>query len=243
MSAEPLKLEGLSFAYGELPVIHWLDVEIAAGEFVALVGPSGCGKSTLLELIAGHQRPTSGQVRCRGVIRTITQADGLFPWMTVRENIGLGLRRLDAKSGSAQIDAWLELTGMMEFASLYPHQISGGMRQRVELARILAGNADVLLMDEPFSALDYQARLSMREELVRVLALQPRTVLLVTHDIPEAVQLADRVFVLSERPTRICRSIQLETPRPRDLTSPEVIDALGNIHAEIGKTRSAIGVA
>jgi ABC-type nitrate/sulfonate/bicarbonate transport system ATPase subunit len=136
-----LHIDGISFKRAGLPVIHWLDAEIVEGEFVAIVGPSGCDKTTLLDLLSGHLTPTDGTLRRKGTVRTIYQQDGLFPWLTVRENLGLGLRKLSARKRDPQLDEWLELIGLKDFESHYPHQLSGGMRQRVELARILAGNA------------------------------------------------------------------------------------------------------
>ncbi|MCK6550295.1 ABC transporter ATP-binding protein [Myxococcota bacterium] len=235
MSAEiAVHIEGMGHSYGSLEVIRRLDVEIAKGEFVAIVGPSGCGKTTLLNLLSGYLTPTKGKVHRSGTVRTIYQTDGLFPWLSVAGNIGLGLRHEPEAERDAIVKEWLEHIRLEEFANHYPHQLSGGMRQRVELARILAGRADVLLMDEPFSALDYQTRLNMRGELARVLAKAKRTVVFVTHDIPEAAQLADRVLVLSGRPSRLVREIRMTSPRPRDLTFPDVAKAVEDIHTDFG---------
>jgi len=174
-------------------------------------------------------------VTAHGVLRTVYQQDGLFPWLTVRDNIALGLRNLaDQEAKARELDELLTLIRLTDFAAHYPHQLSGGMRQRVELARALAGQSDVLLLDEPFSALDYQARRRLRRELVRLLALRPRTVVFVTHDIEEAAQLADRVLVLTERPARIRTELRLTTPRPRDLTQPDVVQAMERIICELG---------
>jgi ABC-type nitrate/sulfonate/bicarbonate transport system ATPase subunit len=268
MSDSPLRLEGVSHAYGALEVLRDLDLEVARGEFLALVGPSGCGKTTLLNLLSGFLQPTGGSLRRHGSTRTVYQHDGLFPWLTVAENIALGLRveatpgarrltpdgkadggshagrRPDAfvrrqASGTrrqerSELDALLALIHLEGFASHYPHQLSGGMRQRVELARALAGNTDVLLMDEPFSALDYQTRLRMRRELARMLEERPRTVAFVTHDIEEAAQLADRVVVLSQRPAGIVSELRLDVPRPRTPTHPVVVEAVQRILRELG---------
>ena len=165
----------------------------------------------------------------------VFQQDGLFPWLTADENILLGLGQVaDRREQRRRADALLDLIGLSSFAGVYPHQLSGGMRQRVELARALGGETPLLLMDEPFSSLDYLARLRMRWELARILREQPRTVVLVTHDIEEAAQLADRVLVLSERPARMRDEVVLEIPRPRDPTHAGVVSAVHRILTTLG---------
>ena len=230
-----LVLEKVSHSYGTVAVLNDLNLVVNPGEIVVLVGPSGCGKTTLLNLLSGHIEPAEGSIQRDGIIRTVYQHDGLFPWLTVSENISIGLRSTtdEARRGKelAELLALIHLEG---FEHHYPHQLSGGMRQRVELARVLAGDSDILLMDEPFSALDYQARLRMRRELIRLLKAKPRTIVFVTHDIEEAVQLADRVLVLSKRPATICRELRITTPRPRGLTDHAVIDAMKEILKELG---------
>jgi len=223
-----LELKGVGFDYGTLKVIDGLDMEVHPGELVVCVGPSGCGKSTLLSLLAGHLQPTRGTITRQGQTRTIYQDGGLFPWLTVRENIAL--------SKSKNVDDWLQITRLGEFADHYPHQLSGGMRQRVELARALAAETDILLMDEPFSALDYQTRNRMRRELVATLAERPRTVVFVTHDIEEAVQIADRVVVLGLRPTSVRRVLDLPPGRSRSPAGPGVAEAEQAIMEELGLT-------
>jgi ABC-type nitrate/sulfonate/bicarbonate transport system ATPase subunit len=235
MTDSPLRLEGVSHSFGSTEVLSDLWLEVRRGEFVAIVGPSGCGKTTLLNLLSGFYSPSSGKVVRVEKTRTVYQHDGLFPWLTAAQNISLGLRHLKSETERRrQLDDLLGLIRLEGFAGHYPHQLSGGMRQRVELARALAGEADVLLMDEPFSALDYQTRLRMRRELVRMLQQRPRTVIFVTHDIEEAAQLADRVAVLSERPARIQRELRLDLPQPRALTHPVVVDAVQQILDELG---------
>jgi NitT/TauT family transport system ATP-binding protein len=224
---ERYRIEGVSRSFGPLEVLHDLSLEILHGEFVAIVGPSGCGKTTLLNLLSGFDKPTSGTVVRRGEVRMIYQQDGLFPWQTVAENISLGLRDVPSETErNRQIQELLRLIRREAFAHHYPHQLSGGMRQLVELARALAGESDILLMDEPFSSLDYLTRLRMREELARILSERPRTVVLVTHDIEEAAQLADRVMVLSECPGQIRYQLNIPAPRPRDPTQPDVVRAM-----------------
>ncbi|MBV9852042.1 MAG: ABC transporter ATP-binding protein [Armatimonadetes bacterium] len=241
-----LSLARISCAFGSLAVLDGVTFDVAAGEFVVLVGPSGCGKTTLLNVLAGSLAPTAGTVEARGARRTVYQQDGLFPWLTVGENIALGLRGVtDVHERERQQAELLALIRLEDFAGHYPHQLSGGMRQRVELARALAGHSDILLMDEPFSALDYQTRLRLRRELVHALAARPRTVVFVTHDIEEAAQLADRVLVLSERPARIQDELRITLPRPRAVTHPRVVEASERILDALGlreETAEALSV-
>jgi ABC-type nitrate/sulfonate/bicarbonate transport system ATPase subunit len=229
-----LLLKDVARAYGPTVVYENLNLEILRHEFVAVVGPSGCGKTTLLNLMSGFDKPTSGSVERRGDVRTVYQQDGLFPWLTAAQNIELGLRHLNAKEKQEQLNDLLKLIHLDGFADHYPHQLSGGMKQRVEIARALAGDADILLLDEPFSALDYLTRLRMRRELERLLQERPRTVVFVTHDVEEAAHLADRVVVLSDRPARIRCELPLSSARPRDVTSPEVVGAVKKILSEMG---------
>ena len=235
MTAEMIRMNGVSRAYGATEVVREISLEIQTGEFVAIVGPSGCGKTTLLNLLSGYDLPTAGTITRSGATRMVYQSDGLFPWRTAAQNIDMGLRHIsDTSERALQRNAMLDLIGLQGFANHFPHQLSGGMRQRVELARALVGSSDILLMDEPFSALDYLTRLRMRRELARMLRERPRTVVLVTHDIEEAAQLADRIVVLTERPARIRREIALTLPRPRDLTHPDVVEAVHCLLTELG---------
>lgn len=235
LAVSHLVLEKVSHSYGAISVLNDLNLKVNPGEIVVLVGPSGCGKTTILNLLSGYIEPLSGSIHREGIIRTVYQHDGLFPWLTVSENISIGLRSTEnILHREKELAELLELIHLEGFEHHYPHQLSGGMRQRVELARVLAGHSDILLMDEPFSALDYQARLRMRRELVRLLEKRPRTVVFVTHDIEEAAQLADRVLVLSKRPATICRELHVKARRPRDLTDPAVIDAMKEILQELG---------
>ena len=235
MSSPLLRLARVSVTFGALDVLRDIDLEVWHGEFVALVGPSGCGKTTLLNVCSGWLQPTSGKVERPARQRMVFQQDGLFPWLTVDENVLMGLRHLnDRAERRRRADALLALIGLTGFRGAYPHQLSGGMRQRVELARAIGGDTPLLLMDEPFSSLDYLTRLKMRQELAMLLREQPRTVVLVTHDIEEAAQLAERVLVLSERPARIRDEVTVPIPRPRTPTQPEVVHAVHRILSELG---------
>jgi ABC-type nitrate/sulfonate/bicarbonate transport system ATPase subunit len=226
-----LRLVQAHVAYNAVEAVRSLDLSVARGEFVALVGPSGCGKTTILSLLSGHLFPTSGIAEREGPTRTVHQSDGLFPWRTVAENIALGLSpQLSEKEADEQIQNLVALAGLEGFANHYPRELSGGMRQRAEIARALAGNSDApLLLDEPFSALDYLTRLRMRGELATLLSRRPRTVVLVTHDIEEAAQLADRIIVLSARPATVREALTLSTPRPREVTSEEVTQTVAQV--------------
>jgi len=235
MKDNPLRIEDGAVNFGSVEVFRHLSLEIARGEFVAVVGPSGCGKTTLLNLLSGFLKPSSGRVVCSGRVRMVYQHDSLFPWQTAAQNIALGLRDLSSETErERQLKGMLRLINLEEFAGHYPHQLSGGMRQRVELARALAGDTDILLLDEPFSSLDYLTRLRLRRELARMLEELPRTVVLVTHDIEEAAQLADRILVLSDRPARICRELHVKLSRPREATHPEVVETVHYVLAELG---------
>jgi len=234
--SEPLlALTGVSHGFGSLDVLREVSFEVRRGEFLAVVGPSGCGKTTLLNLCSGWIAPSAGKVVRSGRLRMVFQQDGLFPWLTVGENVRLGLRHVgDPAARETRAEALLRLVSLESFGAHYPHQLSGGMRQRVELVRALGGETDLLLMDEPFSSLDYLARLRMRAELARLLREQPRTVVLVTHDIEEAAQLADRVLLLSDRPGRVRDEVSLDLPRPREATHPGVVAAVHRILTELG---------
>jgi NitT/TauT family transport system ATP-binding protein len=226
-----LTFTNVGVRFGATEVLENLSLQIAKNEFVAIVGPSGAGKTTILNLLSGALKPTSGQLTHIGTTRTVFQSDGLFPWLTVRRNIALGA------DSNSRVDELLRLVGLTEFADHFPRELSGGMRQRVEIARALCGESDLLLLDEPFSALDYLTRLKMRSELARLLAEKPRTTLLVTHDIEEAAQLADRVLVLSERPAKILTELSIILPRPRPVTAPEVTQAIHQILTALGVER------
>jgi NitT/TauT family transport system ATP-binding protein len=223
-------------------VLDHIDLEVAAGEFVCIVGQSGCGKSTLLNIIGGFLKPTSGQTLIDGAPVTgpdmrrifIFQESALFPWLTVKENVGFGLTQKPKAEQIEIVAHYIEMVGLTGFEHSYPHELSGGMKQRVELARALAANPDVLYMDEPFGALDFLTRLRMRSELIRIRQRERKTVLFVTHDVEESVQLADRVVVMSRRPATVRRIINIDLPRPRDLDSPQYLDLRDEIFATLG---------
>ena len=208
-------------------VLTDVSLEITAGHFVALVGPSGCGKTTLLNMIAGLVHPTHGEVRRDGSRVTKPDRDvaymlaraALLPWRTARKNVefGLELRGVPREERAETADRLLELTGLKDFAKSYPSQLSQGMRQRVALARTLAIEPKFILMDEPFAALDAQTKLTHQEEFVRIWEHTGSTAVLVTHDLSEAILMADRVVVFSARPGRIKADIEIPLSRPRDL--------------------------
>lgn len=208
-----------------LSVLEGVNIDIPAGHFVVLAGESGCGKSTLLRAMAGLLRPTAGTILHdgdpvssasprRGVV---FQADAVFPWLTVRENVEYGpARRGMPKSERVELaDHWCELVGLANFRNAYPKELSGGMRKRVDLARVYANDPDVLLMDEPFSALDSQTKNRMQEEVLKLWQATGKTVVFVTHDLEEAVFLADTVVVMATRPGRIASLVKINLPRPR----------------------------
>lgn len=235
MGTDLLELREVAFNYPSgTRVLGGLSFSVARGEVVAVVGPSGCGKTTLLGLLAGHLEMSEGVIERRGTLRTLFQQDSLLPWLTVRENVGLDLRRLSQQERARKVDALLELVRFPGSGDLYPRELSGGMRQRAELARVFAGEVAGLLLDEPFSALDYPSRLEMRAELERLLLERQCSVVLVTHDVEEAVLLADRVIVLSRCPSRVALELPVEAPRTRTLATPGVTALLDRIHRELG---------
>ncbi|MFD2286657.1 ATP-binding cassette domain-containing protein [Pedobacter petrophilus] len=230
-----ISIENVSFGYHNQKVIENLNLKVNKGEIVVIIGPSGCGKTSLLNLLNGYLLPQSGAVQMNGLIRTVHQHGSLFPWLTVNENIGIGLRHLKSqRTQQKAIQDMLELINMEGFEDHYPHQLSGGMKQRVELGRVLAGDADIILMDEPFSSLDYQARLKMRRELIGLLAKRPKTVIMVTHDIEEAVQIADRILVLTKRPSMVCAELDVNVAHPRHISDPDLIKIADNVLHELG---------
>jgi len=223
-----IALDNVSKVYGHAGnAVHALDrvsLDVAAGEFVCLLGASGCGKSTLLNILAHLDRATTGTVEVEGSTTLMFQDAALFPWLTARGNIDLALKLRDVpkEQRRTRVDELLELVHLTEFAKKRPHELSGGMRQRVALARALSQDTDVLLMDEPFGALDAMTRDLLHDELESLWSTTNKTVVFVTHNVREAVRLGDRVVLLSSRPGRVAAEFPITIPRPRRMDSSEV---------------------
>jgi ABC-type nitrate/sulfonate/bicarbonate transport system ATPase subunit len=219
-----------------------VSLDVRDGEFVAIVGPSGCGKSTLLNIIAGFERPDGGSVKIEGVKPKgpsrngimISQHGSVFPWMTVRQNLLFALSGSSYPNQVDLADRYIDLVGLEGFENAYPHELSGGMLKRVELARALVVKPEILYMDEPFSALDALMSLRMQTELRRILDEERHTVLLITHDVEEAIYLADRILVLSPRPTAIQATFHVDQPHPRKLSSPEALSLREALLKQLG---------
>jgi len=215
----------------EVVALDGIDLDIGDDEFLTVLGPSGCGKTTLLNIIASFENATGGEVRLDGeIVRkpgpdrgVVFQEYALFPWLTVRQNIEFGLRerRMPRAERRECVQRQIATVGLSGFEQRYPHELSGGMRQRVALARVLVNNPKILLMDEPFAALDAQTRSMMQQELLGVWSAERRTAIFITHNIEEAVLLGDRVVVMTARPGRIKEIVAIELARPRDVTSAE----------------------
>ena len=223
-------------------VLENIDLDVRTGEFICLLGPSGCGKSTLLNTMAGFLSPTSGAVKIDGEVVQgpdprrifVFQERGVFPWLTVQGNIGFGLFKLSRSEREQRIAHYVKMVGLEGFEEAYPSELSGGMKQRLEVARALAVNPDMLFLDEPFGALDSITRLVMRGELLRIWQAERKTIIFVTHDIDEAVQLADRVVVMSARPATIQQIVNIDIPHPRDISSPRYLELRDGIFEQIG---------
>ena len=248
MSAKPkIVVEDLRKAFptdkGALPVVGGVSFTVADGEFVAIVGPSGCGKSTLMNIVAGLDRADAGTASVDGVVVTrpsakgivISQHGSVFPWLTVQQNVMFGLDDHPGMgSKEALADHYAAMVGLKGFEKSYPHELSGGMLKRVELARALVVKPEILFMDEPFSALDALMNLRMRNELLRILSEERHTVLLITHDVEEAVHMADRIMVLGPRPTTIQATFDVPFPHPRKLSNPDLQALRESILRELG---------
>lgn len=242
-----IDIQGLSKVFKkdrrEIVALDGFDLEVADGEFVCLLGPSGCGKTTVLRIVAGLERATGGEVLVRG--RKVSSAGpdrgvvfqefALFPWLTVRRNIefGLEIKGVPPDQRLALSSKYIELVGLQGFENAHPKELSGGMKQRVGIARALANDPQVLLMDEPFGSLDAQTRNLMQRELLRIWTATRKTVLFVTHSVDEAVFLADRIVVMTARPGRVREAIEVPLPRPRDRTSKEFIAIRGRVLSEL----------
>jgi ABC-type nitrate/sulfonate/bicarbonate transport system ATPase subunit len=242
MSDKKIIVEGVSKGFGALSVVDNVSLDVRDGEFVAIVGPSGCGKSTLLNMIAGFERADSGSIRVDGAQRQgpsrngimISQHGSVFPWLTVQENLLFALSGTSHPDPAKRAHRYIEMVGLEGFEGAYPHELSGGMLKRVEIARALVVKPEILYMDEPFSALDALMSLRMQTEFRRILDEERHTVLLITHDVEEAIFLADRILVLSPRPTKIQSSFQVDLPHPRKLSDPRAQELREAILKELG---------
>jgi ABC-type nitrate/sulfonate/bicarbonate transport system ATPase subunit len=250
VAEQKLVIEGLHKAFGELPVLDGVDFDVAPGEFVALVGPSGCGKSTLFNVVAGLERPDAGRVLVDGADATgrvdpfayMPQQDLLFPWRTVLDNTTLGLEvaGVPRRAARERAGALFGPFGLAGFEKARPRELSGGMRQRAALLRTVVQDRAVLLLDEPFGALDALTRIDMQAWLEGVRGRYGWTVLLITHDIREAVFLADRVLVLGPRPTSVRHEVVVDLPRPRDvstITVPRFTELAARVLEQVSTAR------
>ena len=249
MKHPALELRDVTCAFGDRPgnrreVLHEVSVAVGEHEFVGMVGPTGCGKTTLLNVAAGLLAPVSGAVLANGIALRdrnehagyMFQSDALLPWNTALDNIALGLRFGGAAAAPARVVAqrWLDRVGLAGFGGHFPHQLSGGMRKRVALAQVLARDPPLLLMDEPFSALDAQTRVLMGDALLALWQADRKSVLFVTHDLEEAIALSDRVLVLSAGPaSRVIAEFVIGLPRPRDAAEIRLTPAFQAIHREV----------
>jgi NitT/TauT family transport system ATP-binding protein len=232
-----------TFSLGDagLDALRSINLKVPAGEFCCIVGPSGCGKTTLLRILAGLEKPSAGDIEItatdsgRPLNSMVFQEQSVFPWMTVEDNIGFGLqmRRVDGKVRRAVVADYIGKVGLQGFARAYPHQLSGGMKQRVAVARAFANDPEVLLMDEPFASLDEQTKIVLQDELLKIWEGSRKTVIFITHSIEEAVVLGDRVVVMTARPGRIKADVLVDLPRPRSVyelkSSPAFAETVGRI--------------
>src|ERR1700716_2314155 len=244
-AAEPLppaiRIRDLYKRFGQLTAVDGVSFDIAHGEFFMIVGPSGCGKTTLLRILAGLDSITSGSIEIetpnsqRPVNSMIFQGDSIFPWMTVWDNAayGLKMRRVPASTIKEVVGHYLARTGLTRFAKYYPHQLSGGMRQRVSIARAFANDPEILLMDEPFSALDAQNKLLLQEELLRIWEEHKKTVVFITHSVDEAVFLGDRIMVMTAQPGKVKTFVPVPLARPRNIMELQKSPQYGELIAHI----------
>ena len=249
-AAASVALDGVGKTYpgdgegGSVRALDDVSFSVADGEFVCLVGPSGCGKTTLFRIIAGLTEATDGEIRVAGSPVTgpttdmgvVFQEYHLFPWLTVEENVGFGLERTDRSAAERErrVDEMLDLVGLTEFRDSYPKSLSGGMKQRVAIARSLAVDPELLLMDEPFGAVDAQTREMLQRELLDVWASTGKTALFVTHDVAEAVTLADRIVVMASEPGRIAEIVDVDVSRPRERGDPAFGEHVARVRDLIG---------
>jgi NitT/TauT family transport system ATP-binding protein len=246
-----LRMEHVRMAFERdgknVSVLEDINLEIRDGEFICMVGPSGCGKSTLLNVMGGFLFPTSGSVTVDGEAIhgpdarriLVFQEHGVFPWLTVEGNIGFGLSGLSRTDREQRIAHYVQMVRLQGFEHSYPSDLSGGMKQRLQVARALAVNPDILYLDEPFGALDSITRLMMRGELLRIWQSERRTIIFVTHDVDEAVQLADRIVVLSSRPAKIQDILTVDIPHPRNISEPRYLELRDDLLKKIGLAYTA----
>jgi NitT/TauT family transport system ATP-binding protein len=246
VSGVKLRMEHVGMVFARdgksVSVLEDINLDVRDGEFICILGPSGCGKSTLLNVMGGFLSPTSGSVSIddetvhgpdpRRIL--VFQERGVFPWLTVEGNIGFGLSKLSSSERRQRIAHYVQMTRLQGFEQTYPSDLSGGMKQRLQVARALAVNPDILYLDEPFGALDSVTRFIMRGELLRIWQTERRTIIFVTHDIDEAVQLADRVVVLSSRPAKIQDILTIDIAHPRNLSSPRYLEHRDDLLKKIG---------
>ncbi|HEY2185045.1 MAG TPA: ABC transporter ATP-binding protein [Xanthobacteraceae bacterium] len=242
LSTRPaIRIRDIHKDFGGLVAIQGVSVDIAHGEFFMIVGPSGCGKTTLLRILGGLESITGGGIEIetpsssRPVNSMIFQGDSIFPWMTVWDNAayGLKMRRVPAATIRETVGHYLARTGLTRFADYYPYQLSGGMRQRVAIARAFANDPEILLMDEPFSALDAQNKLILQEELLRIWEEHKKTVVFITHAVDEAVFLGDRIMIMTAQPGRVKTFVPVTLPRPRDIMTLQNTPEFGELITRI----------
>ncbi|HEV2844439.1 MAG TPA: ABC transporter ATP-binding protein [Thermoanaerobaculia bacterium] len=245
-----MTFKGKDKAAAPVHVLEDINLEVQDGEFVCIVGPSGCGKSTLLNIAGGFLPATKGRIDIDDRIVTepdprhifIFQENAVFPWLSVEDNVGFGVKRSTPKERKEVVDHYIDMVNLTGFGKAFPRELSGGMRQRVEIARAFAAEPDVLFMDEPFGALDYLTRMKLRYELTQIWQRERKTVLFVTHDVEEAVQLSDRVVVMGKRPSRIRDIVTVNVPRPRDLDDPACRRLRDHIFKVMGLDHSGLSM-
>ncbi len=233
-----IRIKDLQKSFGALVAIDHVSVDIEPGEFFVIVGPSGCGKTTLLRILAGLETATAGTIETdtlagsdRPENSMVFQGESIFPWRTVWNNAAYGLRMRNAPAAviKERVGHYLDATGLTRFADYYPHQLSGGMKQRVSIARAFANDPEILLMDEPFSALDAQNKLLLQEELLRIWDEQKKTVVFITHSVDEAVYLGDRIMVMTAQPGRVKSFVRVPLPRPRNINELQKAPEIGEL--------------
>jgi len=234
-------IENLGKSYGPVSALADVTLRIDRGQFCCIVGPSGCGKTTLLRIVAGLEQHTSGHLEIlhydqrKPLNSMIFQEQSIFPWMTVRENVGFGLamRGQQGQEADDVIQYYIDKVGLSSFRNAYPHQLSGGMKQRVSIARAFANDPEILLMDEPFAALDEQNKALLQEELLRIWEESKKTVLFITHSIDEAIVLSDRALVMTARPGTLKCDLGVTLPRPRQVIAMKTHPAYGELSARL----------